>query len=135
MWPLRHQKQGHRRPEVIVVKFRKRKPQTTYILYACRIHITDQRIKFHENQIINQRVVSRTLWYIQRTKAISEGISTKRLEKTARCKRGGWHSPSAKVVLKDPTQEVSLTHLVREVDVQPSHPGSSPHGRRIGFLL
>jgi hypothetical protein len=32
-------------------------------------------------------------------------------------------------------KEVSLTHLVREVDVQPSHPGSNPHGRRSGFLL
>jgi hypothetical protein len=32
-------------------------------------------------------------------------------------------------------REVSLAHLVREVDVQPSHPGSSPHGCRFGFLL
>jgi hypothetical protein len=30
---------------------------------------------------------------------------------------------------------VSLAHLVSEVDVQPSHPGSSPHGRKFGFLL
>jgi hypothetical protein len=25
--------------------------------------------------------------------------------------------------------------MVREVDVQPSHPGSNPHGCRFGFLL
>jgi hypothetical protein len=29
----------------------------------------------------------------------------------------------------------SLAHLVREVDVQPSHPGSSLHGREFGFLF
>jgi hypothetical protein len=32
-------------------------------------------------------------------------------------------------------QEVSLAHLLREVDVQPSLLGSSPQGRRFGFLL
>jgi hypothetical protein len=32
-------------------------------------------------------------------------------------------------------QEVSLAHLAREVDVQPSHPGSSPHRREFGFLF
>jgi hypothetical protein len=32
-------------------------------------------------------------------------------------------------------QEVSLAHLAREVDVQPSHPGSSPHRRELGFLF
>jgi hypothetical protein len=30
-------------------------------------------------------------------------------------------------------QEVSLAHLVREVDVQSSHPSSSPHRHRFGF--
>jgi hypothetical protein len=30
---------------------------------------------------------------------------------------------------------VSLAHLVRQVDVQSSHPGSNLHGHRIGFLL
>jgi hypothetical protein len=32
-------------------------------------------------------------------------------------------------------KEVILAHMVREVDIQPNHPGSSPHGRRFGFLL
>jgi hypothetical protein len=32
-------------------------------------------------------------------------------------------------------KEVSLAHLAREVDVQPSHPGSSPHIREFGFLF
>jgi hypothetical protein len=32
-------------------------------------------------------------------------------------------------------QEVSLSHLAREVDVQSSHPGSSPHGHEFGFLF
>jgi hypothetical protein len=32
-------------------------------------------------------------------------------------------------------KEVSLAHMVKEVDVQPSHPGSSLYGRRFGFLL
>jgi hypothetical protein len=32
-------------------------------------------------------------------------------------------------------QEVSLSHLAREVDVQSSHPGSSPHRREFGFLF
>jgi hypothetical protein len=32
-------------------------------------------------------------------------------------------------------EEVSLAHMVREVDIQPSHPGSSPHGCRFGFVL
>jgi hypothetical protein len=36
---------------------------------------------------------------------------------------------------KHKNQEVSLAHLVREVDVQPSHPGSSPHRREFGFLF
>jgi hypothetical protein len=31
--------------------------------------------------------------------------------------------------------EVSLAHLAREVDVQPSHPGSSPHRHEFGFLF
>jgi hypothetical protein len=30
---------------------------------------------------------------------------------------------------------VSIAHLVREVDVQPSHPGSSLHGCEFGFLF
>jgi hypothetical protein len=30
---------------------------------------------------------------------------------------------------------VSLAHLAREVDVQPSHPDSSPHRREFGFLF
>jgi hypothetical protein len=30
---------------------------------------------------------------------------------------------------------IGLAHLVREVDVRPSHPGSSPHRRESGFLL
>jgi hypothetical protein len=32
-------------------------------------------------------------------------------------------------------REGSLAHLVREVDVQPSHPGLSLHGHRFGFLF
>jgi hypothetical protein len=32
-------------------------------------------------------------------------------------------------------QEVSLAHLVMEVDVQPSHPGSSLQRREFGFLF
>jgi hypothetical protein len=32
-------------------------------------------------------------------------------------------------------KEVSLTHLVREVDVQPIHSCSNPHRRRFEFLL
>jgi hypothetical protein len=32
-------------------------------------------------------------------------------------------------------EEVSLAHFAREVDVQPSHPGSSPHIREFGFLF
>jgi hypothetical protein len=32
-------------------------------------------------------------------------------------------------------KEVSLAHMVRKVDVQPSHLGLSPHGCRFGFLL
>jgi hypothetical protein len=32
-------------------------------------------------------------------------------------------------------EEVSLAHLVRKVEIQPNHPGSSPHGCRFGFLL
>jgi hypothetical protein len=32
-------------------------------------------------------------------------------------------------------EEVSLAHLVREVDVQPSHPGSSLHRCEFGFLF
>jgi hypothetical protein len=32
-------------------------------------------------------------------------------------------------------EEVSLAHLVQEVDVQPSHLGSSPHRREFGFLF
>jgi hypothetical protein len=28
----------------------------------------------------------------------------------------------------------SLAHMVTEVDLHPSHPGSSPHGRGFGFL-
>jgi hypothetical protein len=36
---------------------------------------------------------------------------------------------------KHAKKEVSLAHMVRKVDVQPSHPGSSPHGRGFGFLL
>jgi hypothetical protein len=32
-------------------------------------------------------------------------------------------------------KEVSLSHMVREVDVHPSHQGSSLHERRFGFLL
>jgi hypothetical protein len=32
-------------------------------------------------------------------------------------------------------QEVSLAHLAREVDVQSSHLGSSPHRREFGFLF
>jgi hypothetical protein len=32
-------------------------------------------------------------------------------------------------------EEVSLAHLAREVDVQPCHPGSSPHRREFGFLF
>jgi hypothetical protein len=32
-------------------------------------------------------------------------------------------------------KEVSLAHLVREVDVQPSYPGSSLQRREFGFLL
>jgi hypothetical protein len=32
-------------------------------------------------------------------------------------------------------KEVSLAHLVRKVDVQPSHPGLSHQGRRFWFLL
>jgi hypothetical protein len=31
--------------------------------------------------------------------------------------------------------EVSLAHLAREVDVQPSHPDSSPHRREFGILF
>ena len=31
-------------------------------------------------------------------------------------------------------KEVSLAHLASGVDVQPGHPGSSPHGREFGFL-
>jgi hypothetical protein len=32
-------------------------------------------------------------------------------------------------------KEVNLAHFVREVDVQSSHPGSSPHWCRFGFIL
>jgi hypothetical protein len=32
-------------------------------------------------------------------------------------------------------KEVSLAHLVREVDVQPNHPGSSLQRREFGFLF
>jgi hypothetical protein len=35
----------------------------------------------------------------------------------------------------EPGQEVSLAHLVREVDVQPSHPGSSLQRHEFGFLF
>jgi hypothetical protein len=33
------------------------------------------------------------------------------------------------------TKIVSLAHLAREVDVKPSHPGSSPHRDEFGFLF
>jgi hypothetical protein len=32
-------------------------------------------------------------------------------------------------------EEVSLAHLAREVDVQPSHPGSSSHRLEFGLLF
>jgi hypothetical protein len=35
----------------------------------------------------------------------------------------------------DEIEEVSLAHMVREVDVQSNHPGSSLHGHIFGFLL
>jgi hypothetical protein len=44
------------------------------------------------------------------------------------------HRKAKQVELQD-FQEVSLAHLAREVDVQPSHPGSSPHRREFGFLF
>jgi hypothetical protein len=40
-----------------------------------------------------------------------------------------------KEFLKMAQKEVSLAHLAREVDLQPSHPGSSPHRREFGFLF
>jgi hypothetical protein len=38
-------------------------------------------------------------------------------------------------LLQKKFEEVSLAHLVREVDVQPSHPGSSLQRREFGFLF
>jgi hypothetical protein len=35
----------------------------------------------------------------------------------------------------DNKEEVSLVHLVREVDIQPNNTGPSSHSLRFGFLL